>query len=68
MATFGRDLEGARTALRPYGGVQRCTQTQQLIGALLAFRLLVASLDVFLSDAFDVLEAHILNQQAMIMR
>jgi hypothetical protein len=41
--------------------MQRCTQTQQLIFALLASLLPKASVDVFLSDAFDVLKTHILN-------
>src|SRR5215475_9121867 len=59
--TFGRDLETARKALGPRGAKQRCTQTQQLIVALLAFLLPIANVDVFLSDGFDVLEAHIVN-------
>ena len=61
--TFGRDLVAARKAIRRCGGKQPCTQAQQLIVALLAFFLSIAIVDVFQSDAFDVLEADNVNLQ-----
>ncbi|AND88943.1 hypothetical protein [Bradyrhizobium diazoefficiens] len=59
--TFGNDLEAARTAIQSRSAIQRCTQAQQLIIALLTFLLSIATVDVFPSDAFDLLETHILN-------